>query len=281
MMLDLHSVKLFVLAAEYGNLTRAAEAAGTAQPVVSQRIKALENRLGRRLLDRSPRFVRLTEAGKSFLLHARALLAAHDAALMTDDGEVPCVALGISDHVLGTSLDEVLRSFRLALPNRTKITIRLGLSHEMLELYEKRDVDFAVVRRDGSAGVGDVLGEDGLDWYGETPESLRGEALPLILLPPPCGVRAAAISAIEKCGLSWREAFTGGSCLALAAAVRAGAGVAPLGRLTARGLVPCRDRDALPKLPGSHIVMLARTPGAHHALAARTLAAGIRALLQK
>jgi DNA-binding transcriptional LysR family regulator len=35
MVLDLESVRLFVLAAEFGNLTRAAEAAGTVQPVVS------------------------------------------------------------------------------------------------------------------------------------------------------------------------------------------------------------------------------------------------------
>src|ERR1700753_1411736 len=129
MMLDLESVRLFALVAEYGNLTRAAEAAGTVQPVVSQRIKALETRLGRKLLDRTPRFVRLTEAGESFLPHAKALLAAHDAALMDDDGEVPSVSLGISDHVLGVSLSEVLRSLRLGLPARARITVRLGLSH--------------------------------------------------------------------------------------------------------------------------------------------------------
>ncbi|MBP0574619.1 LysR family transcriptional regulator, partial [Mycobacterium tuberculosis] len=66
-MLDLESVRLFVLAAEYGNLTRAAEAAGTVQPVVSQRLKALEARLDRKLIDRTPRYVRLTADGAVFL----------------------------------------------------------------------------------------------------------------------------------------------------------------------------------------------------------------------
>src|SRR5262245_58586240 len=108
MMMDLEAVRLFVLAAEFGNLARAAEAAATVQPVVSQRIKALETRLGRKLLDRSPRFVRLTEAGESFLPRARALLAAHEAALMEESGEVASVSLGVSDHVLGGSLSEVL-----------------------------------------------------------------------------------------------------------------------------------------------------------------------------
>ena len=54
-MLDLASVRLFVLAAELGNLTRAAEAAGTVQPVVSARLKGLEAALGRKLLARKIR----------------------------------------------------------------------------------------------------------------------------------------------------------------------------------------------------------------------------------
>ncbi|WP_158807783.1 LysR family transcriptional regulator [Beijerinckia sp. L45] len=279
-MLDLESVRLFVLAVEYGNLTRAAEAAATVQPVVSQRIKTLEARLGRKLLDRSPRHVRLTDAGASFLVHAKTLLAAHDAALMDGGGEMPSVTLGISDHVLGSSMHEVLRSLRLGLPARTRISVRLGMSHEMRDLYDRKEVDIAVIRRDGGAGDGEVLGEDGLDWYGQTPEPSRGEALPLVLLAPPCGVRATAIAALEKSGLLWREAFTGGSCLTLAAAVHAGAGVAPLGRLTALGLVALPNRKTLPDLPKSRIVMLARTSEAHHSSAARALAAGIRKLLR-
>lgn len=279
-MLDLQSVRLFVLAAEYGSLTRAAEATGTVQPVVSQRIKALESRLGRKLLDRSPRLVKLTDAGASFLQHARTLLAAHDAALMDDDADGAAIALGISDHVLGTSLPEMLRSLRLVLPQRTKINVRLGLSHEMRDLYYAREVDLAVVRRDGGAGDGETLGEDGLGWYGEAPDMSRGETLPLVLLPPPCGVRAAAIAALEAAHLPWREAFTGGSCLALVSAVNAGAGVAPLGRLTAKGLRSLSSPKALPILPRSRIVMLARTPGVHHANAARALAASIRKLLE-
>lgn len=280
MMLDLASVRLFVLVAEYGNLTRAAEAAGTGQPVVSQRIKALEERLGRRLLDRSPRFVKLTAAGASFLAHARSLLAAHEAALMDEGGDTPSIALGISDHVLGTSLPEVLRSLRLGLPARTRITVRLGLSHEIRDLYDRRDIDLAIIRRDGGAGDGEILGEDALGWYGDASERAHEDHLPLILLPPPCGVRATAIAAIERSGLPWREAFTGGSCLALAAAVHAGCGVAPLGRLTAKGLPSFPGSNALPALAASRIVMLARTPGVHHANAARTLAAGVRALLR-
>ncbi|MBM0207215.1 LysR family transcriptional regulator [Micromonospora sp. STR1s_5] len=67
MMLDLASVRLFILAVEFGNLTRAAQAAGTVQPVVSARLKGLEAALGRKLLERTPRYVRPTEDGLAFL----------------------------------------------------------------------------------------------------------------------------------------------------------------------------------------------------------------------
>lgn len=279
-MLDLQSVRLFVLAVEHGNLTRAAEAAGTVQPVVSQRIKALEARLGRRLLDRTPRAVRLTDAGASFLDHARTLLAAHEAALMDEAVDGPSIGLGLSDHVLGTALPDVLRALRLALPARARIGVRLGQSQEMRELYNQGTIDLAVIRAGSGTGDGETLGHDGLDWYGDAPTASRSEALPLVLLPAPCGVRAAAVTALEAAQLPWREAFTGGSCLALLAAVEAGAGVAPLGRLTARGLRPLPASAALPKLAGSRIAMLARTPDRCHASAARALAASIRGLLQ-
>lgn len=279
MMLDLESVKFFVLAAEFKNLTRAAEAAGTTQPVVSQRIKQLETHLSRKLLDRSPRFVRLTDAGLAFLDRAKALLAAHDAALLDPEEEPRSISFGIGDHVLGASLHDALGALRLALPSSTRISVRLGLSREMRDLYDRQDVDIAIIRRDSGSGDGEVLGRDGLSWYGLPSIKLRGEPLPLVLLAPPCGVRATAIAAVDKSGLPWREAFTGGSCMALAAAVRAGAGIAPLGRLTAMGLPAPLDLDLLPALPTSRIVMLARTPEPHHARAASTLAASIRKML--
>lgn len=281
MMLDLESVRLFVLVAELKNLTRAAEAAGTTQPVVSQRIKQLESQLGRKLLDRSPRLVQLTDSGLAFLDRANVLLAAHDAAIMDPADEPRSISFGIGDHVLGGALQDALAAVRLVLPSSTRISVRLGVSRDMRDLYERQEVDIAVIRRDAGAGDGEVLGRDRLNWYGMPTMKLHGEPLPLVLLAPPCGVRATAIAAVDKAGLPWREAFTGGSCLALAAAVRAGSGIAPLGRLTAMGLPAPLDLKLLPELPTSRIVMLSRTPEAHHKVAANALAASIRKMLQE
>ena len=276
-MLDLESVRQFLLAVEYANLTRAAEAAGTVQPVISQRIKALEGTLGYRLLDRSPRFVRLTEAGAAFADKARVLLAAHDAALAPMAAETLPLKLGISDHTLGTKLDDVLRQVRAALPARAAIAVTLAQSTDVRRQFEAAETDLAIVRREAADGDGEVLGQDPLEWYASEGGPCCGGETPLVLLPAPCGVRAIALATLERQRIAWREAFVGGSCLALVAAVRAGLGVAPLGRIVGRDL---RVAEGLPPLPPSNIVLLSRTPNQTTARAASALAASVRDLLR-
>ncbi|TGV73094.1 LysR family transcriptional regulator, partial [Mesorhizobium sp. M2D.F.Ca.ET.145.01.1.1] len=59
MTLDVEAVKAFVTVADLRSFTRAAEALGSTQGAVSVRLKRLEDRLGQRLIERTPRPVRL------------------------------------------------------------------------------------------------------------------------------------------------------------------------------------------------------------------------------
>src|SRR3974377_2541319 len=78
--LDLEAVQAFVLTADLKSFTRAAEAMDTTQSAVSLKIKRLEDSLGRRLLERTPRLVRLSSDGNAFLEAARNLIDAHHGA---------------------------------------------------------------------------------------------------------------------------------------------------------------------------------------------------------
>ena len=69
--------------------------------------------------------------------------------------------------------------------------------------------------------------------------------------------------------------------MALVAAVRAGLGIAPLGRMIGAELIAPLDLPDLPPLPASQIVMLARTPTQDLAAAARALAASVRDTLRR
>src|SRR6266705_627050 len=84
--IDLKRPRSLVVVGEEASFTRAAERVHVAQRGVSAQVKRLESELGQRLLDRSGRSVRLTEAGSAVLPFARAALdAVANARLAVDE----------------------------------------------------------------------------------------------------------------------------------------------------------------------------------------------------
>jgi len=71
---DLVDLRLFVMVAEAGSLTRGAERSFLSVPAASLRIKSLEEAVGAQLLHRVKRGVSVTRAGEVFLDHARRVL---------------------------------------------------------------------------------------------------------------------------------------------------------------------------------------------------------------
>src|SRR5258708_19235503 len=69
---NLRDLHFFVVAAEEGQMTRAATRLGVAQPALSQGIARLEGRVGTTLLERRARGVWLTPAGEVFFERAPA-----------------------------------------------------------------------------------------------------------------------------------------------------------------------------------------------------------------
>lgn len=74
MLPDIDSLALFVRAADLKSLTKAAEASHIGLAAASRRIALLEHRFKTTLLERSPRGVELTPAGKSLITPAKAML---------------------------------------------------------------------------------------------------------------------------------------------------------------------------------------------------------------
>ncbi|WP_080983982.1 LysR family transcriptional regulator [Micrococcus luteus] len=72
----LSSARAFVAVARHRSFTRAAQAEGMGQPVISRRVAALEHELGGDLIDRRTRHAHLTDLGAAVLSHAQALLDA-------------------------------------------------------------------------------------------------------------------------------------------------------------------------------------------------------------
>lgn len=73
--MELYQIKTFVVVADEGNLTRAAELLHASQSTISLHIKALEEKFSIRLFKRSAKGMQLTEEGRVLLGKARSVLS--------------------------------------------------------------------------------------------------------------------------------------------------------------------------------------------------------------
>src|SRR5436189_2676431 len=135
--MELRHLRYFIVVAEEGHITRAAERLGMQQPPLSQRIKAMERELDVRLLHRKARGVELTDAGRAFLDNARAVLAQLDHTFETTRrtarGEEGRIAVAYSSTVAFHPLiPRAIREFREAFPLVT-VTLIEGYPEHLIE----------------------------------------------------------------------------------------------------------------------------------------------------
>jgi DNA-binding transcriptional LysR family regulator len=280
--LDIPTVQAFLLVAELQSFTRAAEALGTTQAAVSMKLQRLEAVLEKRLVERSPRAVRLTADGFAFLASARALIDAHDRALSGKREVRQQLSLGISDHASGPELVPLLERLHQVSP-QLALAVTIGFSRELLDAYDAGELDAVIVRQEGSRRGGEKLTEDEFGWFATRRFGWRrGETLQLATLAPTCGVRAIAVRALDKAGIAWTEAFVGGGVTAVAAAALAGLAVAPLARRIApAGLIDIGPVQQLPRLGASRVMLHSKVSDPTKLAALRTLAATFRSVARK
>ncbi|MFI8227523.1 LysR substrate-binding domain-containing protein [Streptomyces sp. NPDC085900] len=142
--LDLRLVRYFTAVAEHRHFGRAAAALHITQPSLSRQIVGLEQQVGARLLDRTPRGTRLTEAGEAFLPRAKALLrsaeqAAAEARAAAEPGRF---TVGFTSGVIVTA---AVREMRRRHPEADVRSRHLRWDEPRTALLEHR-VDVAVTR---------------------------------------------------------------------------------------------------------------------------------------
>ncbi len=276
--LDLDAVQAFVLVADLSSFTRAAEALDTTQSAVSLKLKRLEERLGRRLLERTPRRVRLSQEGAAFLDAARDLLQAHERALHGRVETRLSLRVGISDQSAGAELPSLLAKVG-AYDRSLRIEVRIGSSAHLIAAFDNGELDAAIVcGADGRPGD-ELLFTEPYAWYAMPNwKQPAGEPLRLAALAAPCAVRAMALKTLDDAGVAWTEVFVGGGLPAVVAAACAGLAVAPLPRrVCPPAIVDVGESLGLPRLPLTRIVLHQRTGDPRTREAVRILAAALKA----
>ena len=124
--MELRHLRYFVAVAEAENVSRAALKLHVSQPPSSRQIRDLEDELGFLLLKRTAKSVSLTEAGRTFLNEARAVLQRADegvkkARAVATAGETD-LHVGYSPTPFAEILPKTLRGFQRAMP---KVHVRL------------------------------------------------------------------------------------------------------------------------------------------------------------
>src|SRR5262245_15347649 len=148
--MDLRHLRYFIIAAEEGHITRAAERLDIQQPPLTRVIKSIERELDVRLFRRKARGVELTDAGHALLEGARAILGRLDNTLETTRrtarGEQGRMCLGITPTgAFHSFVPRVIRAYLEAYP-LVSVTLEESLTNELVEHLRDERIDAAFLR---------------------------------------------------------------------------------------------------------------------------------------
>ena len=134
--------------AEHGSFTGAADALSFTQPAISKQIAALEQQAGVALLERSPRGVRLTQAGSVLVEHAEAIAQRLSAAEEQLEAlalmETGRLRLAACPTAVATVVAEAVAAFDKSHP-AVALSLEERLSDESLALLRGGHLDLALV----------------------------------------------------------------------------------------------------------------------------------------
>src|SRR5882672_11615447 len=148
MSVSLRQLEYFVAVVDEGSFTAAAARLHVSQPGLSHQIQALERELRGPLLERLPRGVRLTPAGRTALPHARASLAhaerASSAAMRASGVDAGELHVGTLYSISVGVLPAALRTWRGTYPDVQVRLVEFRHTNDLIAAMEAGQADLAV-----------------------------------------------------------------------------------------------------------------------------------------
>jgi DNA-binding transcriptional LysR family regulator len=152
-MLDVRRLRVLKEVAEQGSFSAAAESLAYTQSAVSQQIAALERESGATLVDRGPRGIRLTDAGRALVTHAEDILCRLGAA----EAALEAIA-GLRGGRVRLSAFPTAGATLVPLAVKTFIARHPAVE---LQLYEREPEDGVAMLKSGELDIALSIGYEG------------------------------------------------------------------------------------------------------------------------
>ncbi len=240
-------LRAFAATAKLKSVTAAAAELNLSQGTISQQLRRLEDRLGRRLFERDHRGTRLTAFGDRALEHANRLLIAHDLAWQElTDSAPPPVRLGLPPDLVRRWMPALLQALAECAP-QVHVDLRVDMSETLATA--RSEVDLAIIE-ERSPSAGFVLSTAALVWVGAPNGSAaKRRPLPVSLVGRDCAFRPMVIDALNAAAVPARYVYEAGDIEATTALVRADHAVTVWLRGTVPSDLQVIELAGLPTLP--------------------------------
>jgi len=194
----LEELRTLVLFAEEGSIQKVAQRLPLTQPAVTRQMQRLEDMLATTLLDRRQKPPRLTAAGLEVLARAKDILASVEAlkAFAADAEPQGVLRVGLAHGLSDAGVAGAIAGAAAAFP---KISLRLktGWSAELIDQFERGQLDMAIVLRPADHQGSEVLGTERLcviAQAGGTEPHVTNARMPWVLSPEPCDARQSLLA---------------------------------------------------------------------------------------
>ncbi|MDQ0086890.1 DNA-binding transcriptional LysR family regulator [Paenibacillus anaericanus] len=240
------TLKVFVTVVEQSNFSRAAEILNLSQPGVSLHIRNLENEFGVKLLHRSSKLVKMTEAGHILYVRAKQILSQYEAASeeisLLRNEVTGSLIIGASFTIGEYILPRLLSQFVNQYP-QVDIQVKIANTEEIAHGIHNHELDIGLV--EGETEYPEIqlnppFMEDEMVLVAHSGHPLTSfrnlnssmlHDLVWVFRESGSGTRAFSDQFIENLGLHVKRSFVFNSSQGVKEAVIAGLGVAMLSRL--------------------------------------------------
>ncbi|MER8433512.1 LysR family transcriptional regulator [Mesorhizobium caraganae] len=200
----LEELRTLALFAEEGSIQKVARRLPLTQPAVTRQIQRLEDMLGTTLLDRRQKPPRLTPVGLEVLARGRDILASVEALKSFAGKTEPegLLRLGLAHGLSDRGVAEAIANAAAMFP-KVSLRLKTGWSAELVDQFDRGQIDLAIVLRAGGNDDGDAC--IGIERLGIVTNEQARQIPDLknaawILSPAPCDARQLLLAALGDDG---------------------------------------------------------------------------------